>query len=105
MLALNLREGEKWLQGTIVQKLGINVYGIHVDSLNIVWKRHANQMLRCYSLDMPQESVELRSDINVSDYVNSCPLTEPNNSVDIPAIELNNNKVRRFVTPNRTLGP
>ena len=45
VLALNLREGDKWLKGTIIQKLGVNVYSVHIDSLNTIWKRHVNQLL------------------------------------------------------------
>lgn len=45
VLALNLRDGPKWMLGTIVQKLGVNVYNVHINDFNIIWKRHANQLL------------------------------------------------------------
>ena len=45
VLALNVREGPKWHQATVVQKLGVNVYNVHIHQLNVVWKRHANQLL------------------------------------------------------------
>ena len=45
VLALNMREGEKWQRGTIVDRLGTNVYNVHVPSLNVIWKRHKHQMV------------------------------------------------------------
>lgn len=45
VLALNLRDGPKWYPATIVQKLGINVYNVHVHQLDTIWKRHCNQLL------------------------------------------------------------
>lgn len=45
VLALNLRGGPKWYTGTIVQKLGVNVFQVHIKDLDVVWKRHANQLL------------------------------------------------------------
>ena len=46
VLVLNLRDGSKWLEGTVVQARGVNVYDVHIHSLDVVWKRHANQLLR-----------------------------------------------------------
>ena len=46
VLALNLREGPKWYHATVVQKLGINVYNVHIHALDVVWKRHIHQLLR-----------------------------------------------------------
>ena len=45
--ALNLREGDKWLLSTVVEKLGQNVYNVRVDELNTIWKRHCKQLLSC----------------------------------------------------------
>ena len=45
VLVLNLRAGSEWLEGTIVQVKGINVYDVHVHVLNAIWKRHKNQLL------------------------------------------------------------
>ena len=39
-----LRNGLKWYQAKIVQKLGINVYDVHVPELDVIWKRHCNQL-------------------------------------------------------------
>ena len=45
VLALNLREGKKWMKATIVEKLGINVYNVIIHDYNVLWKRHYNQLL------------------------------------------------------------
>ena len=45
VLALNLREGPKWYHATIVQKLGPNIYNVHIHQLDVIWKRHLNQLL------------------------------------------------------------
>lgn len=45
VMALNVREGPKWLRATIVQVIGINVYLVHVHDSDVLWKRHANQIL------------------------------------------------------------
>jgi len=45
VLALNLRDGPKWYTATIVQKLGINVFNVLIHNLNVIWKRHSNQLL------------------------------------------------------------
>ena len=46
VLALNLRPGPKWLHGSIIQKLGVNVYSVLIENSNIVWKRHVTQLLK-----------------------------------------------------------
>ena len=45
VLALNLREGPKWYQATVVQKLGINVYSVNIHCLDVTWKRYYHQLL------------------------------------------------------------
>lgn len=45
VLALNLREGQKWYDATVIEVLGINVYNVRVHDLNVIWKRHSNQLL------------------------------------------------------------
>ena len=45
VLALNIRPGAKWYNATVTQKLGINVSNVHVHELDVVWKRHASQLL------------------------------------------------------------
>jgi hypothetical protein len=44
--ALNLRDGPKWLAGTIQEKIGINMYKIHVSDLDVIWTRHVEQLLK-----------------------------------------------------------
>lgn len=46
VLVLNLRSGPKWYDATIVEKIGANIYGVHVHELDAIWKRHVHQMLR-----------------------------------------------------------
>jgi len=43
--ALNLRHGPKWLKATVVEKLGANIYNVHIHCYDIIWKRHLNQLL------------------------------------------------------------
>ena len=45
LLRVNMSQGPKWVQGTIVEKLGVNVFNVHIHDLNVIWKRHSNQML------------------------------------------------------------
>ena len=45
VLALNLRGGQKWYTANIIERIGVNVYNVHVHDLNIVWTRHANQLV------------------------------------------------------------
>lgn len=45
VLALNVPNGPKWYNATVLEKLGINVYNVYVDELEIVWKRHKSQLL------------------------------------------------------------
>lgn len=45
VLALNVREGPKWLKAVVQQQLGINIYNVHVLDLDIIWKRHINQLI------------------------------------------------------------
>ena len=44
VLALNLREGPKWYSALVIDKLAINVYNVYVEELDVVWKRHKNQL-------------------------------------------------------------
>ena len=59
VLALNLREGPKWYHGKILQKLGVNVYNVRIDELNIVWKRHTNQLLKSIQVPMSQNQMPM----------------------------------------------
>jgi hypothetical protein len=58
-MALNLSEGPKWYKGTIVQKLGINVFNVHIDQLDVVWRRHSNQLLHVPYCTKPRQDDEL----------------------------------------------
>ena len=44
VLALNLREGPKWYSALVIHKLAINVYNVYVEELDVIWKRHKNQL-------------------------------------------------------------
>ena len=44
VLVLNSRPGPKWFRGVVTEKLGINVYNVHVFEFDSVWCRHANQI-------------------------------------------------------------
>lgn len=101
VLALNLRDGPKWYKGTIVQKLGINVYNVLIQHSQVVWKRHSNQLLSIPSdtsqtsksypslanrdstpnlSDNPFLSSALPSPINVTPIVTN--VDTPNNNAD-----------------------
>lgn len=56
VLVLNLREGKKWYRGSVVEKLGINVYKVFVNELDSICKRHANQLIAIP--DNPEELSE-----------------------------------------------
>ena len=45
VLCLNISQGPKWVQGTIVEKLGVNVFHVHIHDFNVIWKRHSYQIL------------------------------------------------------------
>ena len=45
VLAANMREGQRWLSATVIEKVAINVYNVLVHEFDVVWKRHANQLL------------------------------------------------------------
>lgn len=45
VLALNLRDGPKWYHATVVEKLAINVYNVHIHVLDTIWKRHLHQLI------------------------------------------------------------
>lgn len=75
VLALNLREGPKWYDATVTEKLGINVYHVYVHQLKSTWKRHANQLLSVPS--------SLRTN-DVSKYIPFEDATTSNTSIPIP---------------------
>lgn len=78
VLALNLRDGPKWFHGTVVQKLGVNVYNVHVHQLDVVWKRHCNQLL--LSNVVAEEKKSMNNDssrLSTFNEVPSPPLVQP----------------------------
>lgn len=92
VLALNLREGPKWYKGTIVQKMGINVFNVLIQHSQVVWKRHSNQLLPIPS-DKRQDS-KLNHDAlienNTSNLSNSLlPSSAPSSPIDITPIATN----------------
>ena len=44
VLALNLRPGPKWYNGTITSRLGTNIYMVNIEQLDTEWKRHVQQL-------------------------------------------------------------
>lgn len=64
VLALNMSGGPKWYVATVIEKLGINVYNVHVHDLDIVWKRHKNQLMLT-GADESTDSTETLVDNNV----------------------------------------
>ena len=54
VLALNLRDGPKWYLSTVVQQMGINVFNVLIHQLNVIWKRHSNQLLAVSTVDEEQ---------------------------------------------------
>lgn len=67
VLALNVRGGQKWLRATVVERVAINIYNVHVDDLNVIWKRHVNQLLK-----IPDS----RSDGELNDQLQPDPTSE-----------------------------
>ena len=46
VLVLNMREGQRWLHGTVIKQYGINTYDVFIPELNATWTRHANQLVK-----------------------------------------------------------
>ena len=44
VLALNVQRGPKWYSAIVVEQLAVNVYNVYVEELDIIWKRHKNQL-------------------------------------------------------------
>ena len=61
VLALNMRDGEKWLHATVANKIGVNIYNVHVHDLNVIWKRHANQLLGIPNESQPSADHQVTS--------------------------------------------
>ena len=53
VLALNYGRGPKWYHGVIIEKININIFKVRISDLNVVWRRHSNQLLS--SVNMKNE--------------------------------------------------
>ncbi|XP_068240182.1 uncharacterized protein [Palaemon carinicauda] len=86
VLALNLRDGPKWFQGEIVQKLGVNVYNVHVQELDVIWKRHCNQLLSIIGSE-PKNSISNESSCvsSYSELPSQQQVVQPYVSVEFPS--------------------
>ena len=58
VLALNYGRGPKWYHGVIIEKININIFKVRVSDLNVVWRRHSNQLLS--SVKMKNEHDNIR---------------------------------------------
>ena len=66
VLALNLRPGPKWYTGVIVDKLGVNIYEVFINELDILWRRHAYQLkATCVNKD-PNNPLDRNNDVDLS---------------------------------------
>lgn len=80
VLALNLREGKKWLTGTIVKVLGDNVFEIHLHDFDVVWRRHTHQLLLLHSYNDKQCLPSFNNNNS------QLPVTENNIPTDVVSI-------------------
>lgn len=91
VLALNLREGPKWYNATVIQKLGINVYNVHVKQLDAIWKRHINQLL-----SIPDEpSTQIQNNNNNSSIDAFNGNNSANTQSSVPLLVTDNSEVER----------
>ena len=102
VLALNMRNGPKWKHGSIMSRLGRNVYDVKLYDSDIVWKRHYHQLLPCFAvpikddnsndmlinkpddiinIDVSNKSIDsnINKELNKSTNVDNCPDVEFNN--------------------------
>ena len=70
VLALNVHRGPKWYPAIIVDKLGINVYNVYVEELDIIWKRHKNQLsfVSCHYNNSNSNSVNNSHSTDITDH-------------------------------------
>ena len=79
VLARNLREGLKWLPGTIIERTGPDSYRVQVGDQ--LWRRHTDQLLS--SLITPAESSVKKSQVTID--MDSMTSPAPERSVgDLP---------------------
>jgi len=77
--ALNLREGAKWLEATVVDKLGVNIYNVMLKDHEVIWKRHASQLLqrtavRESPVTLHRETQPTRNEFDVNSHIQFPPL-------------------------------
>ncbi|XP_064120730.1 uncharacterized protein LOC135225327 [Macrobrachium nipponense] len=69
----NFGKGSPWVEGKIVEVLGLRNYKVEVQSFgNIIWTRHADQIMHRYMGDFNQSNKEVlsnnsKSSVNLSD--------------------------------------
>ena len=81
VLAINFRNGPKWYKATIMQKLAANVFNVHIHDLNVVWKRHSNQLLNSISCNENNRSFNHFEDIVPNECYNDCsPISRSDDS-------------------------
>ena len=96
--ALNFSTGPKWYYGKIVEKLGINVFNVLLEDLDVVWKRHSNQLLPAFPKPMKFPHITRERElpnINAGRNVVTLPIVNEPVSVTIePEVEINQPVVR-----------
>ena len=96
VLVLNVRPGPKWYRGIVVEKLGINIYDVYINDLDMMWRRHTNQLkhYKCNNNDDNVVSADNNNfdliDIHMGDtaYHSDVAIcdTDENNSSDLQTI-------------------
>ena len=56
-----MSKGPKWLKGSVLEKLGLNVYSVFINELEVAWKRHASQLSKIIS--DPSNNIDNRESI------------------------------------------
>ena len=64
---LNTSSGNKWLSGTIIERIGVNVYNVLVQESGSICKRHCNQLRNRYLENPGDNSEENEIPINLPD--------------------------------------
>ena len=73
VLELNAKENPKWYKGTVVERIGINIYMNNIHKLNVTWKRHANQLAIICSRKRNRNPQPLSSQRKLLDRQQCCP--------------------------------
>ena len=78
--ALNLRDGPKWLEATVVERLGINLYNVLISEYDVIWKRHVHQLLRAldYRDATTSYAPQANSNLDVDKKISYKPFSEIN---------------------------